>query len=105
MRSQRPTSPLFAANENSQNHFYRAPQDQRDALWADLGRDGLSWEQREALHDRLDRNVRQVSEKDSESEQFLGAGVKVVAAALGLGVVFVGGKIAGVSEDGSEESR
>ncbi|MGA5215448.1 hypothetical protein ACPCAE_05135 [Streptomyces cinereoruber] len=46
-----------------------------------------------------------MSEKDSESEQFLGMGMKVAAAALGLGVVFVGGKIAGVSEDGSEESR
>ncbi|MET8675697.1 hypothetical protein ABZV73_28715 [Streptomyces albidoflavus] len=99
----------LAANENSQNHFYRASQDQRDALRDDLGRDDLSWEQREALHDRLDRNVRQVSEKDSESKQFLGAGMKVVAAAgaaaLGLGVVFVGGKIAGASEDGPEESR
>ncbi|MFC7919500.1 hypothetical protein [Streptomyces cinereoruber] len=99
----------LAANENSQNHYYQASQDQRDALRADLGRDNLSWEQREALHDRLDRNVRQVSEKDSESKQFLGAGMKVVAAAgvaaLGLGVVFVGGKIAGASEDGSEESQ
>ncbi|MFF8554570.1 hypothetical protein ACF058_17245 [Streptomyces sp. NPDC015501] len=99
----------LAANENSQNHFYRPSQDQRDALRDDLGRDDLNWEQREVLHDRLDRNVRQVSEKDSESKQFLGAGMKVVAAAgaaaLGLGVVFVGGKIAGASEDGPEESR
>ncbi|MER5571649.1 hypothetical protein ABT083_36605 [Streptomyces goshikiensis] len=99
----------LTANENSQNHFYRASQDQRDALLADLGRGDLSWAQREALYDRLDRNVRQVSEKDSESKQFLGAGMKVVAAAgvaaVGLGVVFVGGRIAGASEDGSEESQ
>ncbi|MGW6616987.1 hypothetical protein ACWGA0_26515 [Streptomyces erythrochromogenes] len=99
----------LAANENSQNHFYQASQDQRDALLADLERDDLSWAQREALYDRLDRNVRQVSEKDSESKQFLGAGMKVVAAAgvaaVGLGVVFVGGRIAGASEDGSEESQ
>ncbi|MGW6924903.1 hypothetical protein ACWGA9_27125 [Streptomyces sp. NPDC054950] len=99
----------LAANENSQNHFYQASQDQRDALRADLGRDDLSWAQREALHDRLDQNVRQVNEKDSESKQFLGAGMKVVAAAgaaaLGLGVVFVGGKLAGASEDGSEGSQ
>ncbi|MFB7212194.1 hypothetical protein [Streptomyces sp. NPDC056255] len=99
----------LAANENSQNHFYQASQDQRDALRADLGRDDLSWAQREALHDRLDRNVQQAYEKDSESKQFLGTGMKVVAAAgaaaLGLGVVFVGGKIAGASEDGAEESR
>jgi len=82
----------LAANENSQNHFYKASQ-----------------EQREALHDRLGQNVRQVDEKDSENKQFLGAGMKVVAAAgavaLGLGVVFVGGKLAGASEDGSEESQ
>ncbi|MFE5594234.1 hypothetical protein [Streptomyces sp. NPDC056549] len=93
----------LAANENSQSHFYQASQDQRDALRADLGRDDLSWEQREALHDRFDRNVRQVSEKDSENKQFLGVGMKVVAAAgaaaIGLGVVFVGGKLAGASED------
>ncbi|WP_346096941.1 hypothetical protein [Streptomyces olivaceiscleroticus] len=99
----------LAANENSQNHFYKASQDQRDALQADLGRDDLSWAQREALHDRLDQNVQRVGEKDSESKQLLGAGMKVVAAAgaaaLGLGVVFVGGKIAGASEDGSEESQ
>ncbi|MGW5768788.1 hypothetical protein ACWEVY_06530 [Streptomyces longwoodensis] len=99
----------LAANENSQNHFYKASQDQRDALQADLGRDDLSWAQREALHDRLDQNVRWVGEKDSESKQFMGAGMKMVAAAgaaaLGLGVVFVGGKIAGASEDGSEESQ
>jgi hypothetical protein len=99
----------LAANENSQNHFYKAAQDQRDALQADLGRDDLSWAQRETLHDRLDQNVRQVYEKDSESKQFLGAGMKVVAAAgaaaLGLGVVFVGGKLAGASEDGSEEPQ
>ncbi|MFE3854746.1 hypothetical protein ACFXPN_26895 [Streptomyces griseorubiginosus] len=99
----------LAANENSQNRFYQASQDQRDALRTDLGRDDLTWEQREALHDRLDQNVRQVYEKDSESKQFLGAGMKLVAAAgaaaLGLGVVFVGGKIAGGSEDGSDESR
>ncbi|MFI9213888.1 hypothetical protein ACIGW7_37860 [Streptomyces sp. NPDC053253] len=98
----------LAANENSQNHFYQASQDQRDALRADLGRDDLSWEQREALHDRFDRNVRQVSEKDSENKQFLGVGMKVVAAAgaaaIGLGVVFVGGKLVGASED-SEESQ
>ncbi|MFC5641394.1 hypothetical protein [Kitasatospora cinereorecta] len=96
----------LAANENSQDHFYRASQDQRDALRADLGRDDLTWEQREALHDRLDRNVRQAHEKDSENKQFLGTGMKVVAAAgaaaLALGVVFVGGKIGGASEDGSE---
>jgi hypothetical protein len=53
--------------------------------------------------------VRQVGEKDSENKQFLGTGMKVVAAAgaaaLALGVVFVGGKIVGVSEGGSEESR
>lgn len=99
----------LAANENSQNHFYQASQDQRDALRADLARDDLSWAQRETLHDRLDQNVRQVYEKDSESKQFLGAGMKVVAAAgaaaLGLGVVFVGGKLAGASEDGSEEPQ
>ncbi|GHB84884.1 hypothetical protein GCM10010347_64750 [Streptomyces cirratus] len=99
----------LAANENSQKHFYQASQDQRDALRADLGRDDLSWEQREALHDRLDQNVRQVNEKDSESKQFLGAGMKVVAAAgvaaLGLGVVFVGGKIGGASEGDPEESK
>ncbi|SHN22732.1 hypothetical protein [Actinacidiphila paucisporea] len=99
----------LAANENSQNHFYQASQDQRDALQADLGRDDLNWAQRENLHDRLERNVQRVYEKDSESKQFLGAGMKVVAAAgaaaLGLGVVFVGGKIAGASEDGSEETK
>lgn len=99
----------LAANENSQNHFYQASQDQRDALRADLGRDDLRWEQREALHDRLDRNVRQVYEKDNESKQLLGAGMKVVAAAgvaaLALGVVFVGGKVGGASEGGSEESQ
>ncbi|MER5739720.1 MULTISPECIES: hypothetical protein [unclassified Streptomyces] len=99
----------LAANENSQNHFSKASQDQRDALRADLDRDDLSWEQREALHDRLDRNVRQAAEKDSENKQFLGAGMKVVAAAgaaaLGLGVVFVGGKIAGAAEGGSDGSQ
>ncbi|MFJ3616192.1 hypothetical protein [Streptomyces hydrogenans] len=92
------------ANENSQNHFHQASQDQRDALRADLGRDDLSWEQRDALHDRFERNVRQASEKDSENKQFLGTGMKMVAAAgaaaIGLGVVFVGGKLAGASEDG-----
>ncbi|MFD9394096.1 hypothetical protein ACFWBB_26180 [Streptomyces sp. NPDC060000] len=99
----------LAANENSQNHFYRASQDQRDALQADLSRDDLSWAQREALHDRLDRNVGRVSEKDSENKQFLGAGMKLVVAAgavaLWASVVFVGGKIAGAGEDRSEESQ
>ena len=99
----------LAANENSQNHFYQASQDQRDALRADLGRDDLNWAQREALHDRLDQNVQRVGEKDSESKQILGAGMKVVAAtgaaALALSVVFVGGKIAGASEDGSEDPQ
>jgi hypothetical protein len=80
------------------------PQQMLGAL-ADLGRDDLSWAQREALHDRLDQNVRQAYEKDSESKQFLGAGMKTVAAALGLGAVFVGGKLAGASEDGSEETQ
>jgi len=50
-----------------------------------------------------------VGEKDSENKQFLGTGMKVVAAvgavAVALGVVFVGGKIAGLSEGGSEESQ
>ncbi|OKJ72203.1 hypothetical protein [Streptomyces sp. CB02460] len=99
----------LAANENSQNHFYKASQDQRDALQADLDRDDLSWAQREALHDRLDQNVRRVGEKDSENKQFLGAGMKLVAtagaAALALSVVYVGGKIAEASENGSEESQ
>lgn len=99
----------LAANENSQNHFYKASQDQRDALQADLGRDDLSWAQREALHDRFDRNVQRVGEKDSENKQFMGAGMKMVAAAgaaaLGFGVVFAGGKLAGASQDGSEESQ
>ncbi|MFD0435273.1 hypothetical protein [Streptomyces chartreusis] len=99
----------LAANENSQNHFYKASQDQRDALQADLGRDDLSWAQREALHDRLDENVRRVDDKDSQNKQFLGAGMKVMAAAgaaaLGLSVVFVGGKLVGASEDGSEDAQ
>ncbi|WP_406007562.1 hypothetical protein OG440_16420 [Streptomyces sp. NBC_00637] len=99
----------LAANENSQDHFYKAAQDQRDALQADLGRDDLSEAQRESLHDRFERNVGRVSEKDSESKQFLMAGMRVAAVAgaavVGLGVVFVGGKIAGASEDGSEESQ
>ncbi|MFF4345595.1 hypothetical protein ACFY00_37520 [Kitasatospora sp. NPDC001540] len=98
-----------AANENSQNHFYQAAQDQRDALRADLGRDDLDWAQREALHDRLDQNVRQVYEKDSENKQFLGAGMKLLVAAgvvVGsLGVAFVGGKVVGTSEGGSEGSQ
>jgi hypothetical protein len=98
----------LAANENSQNHFYKAAQDQRDALQADLARDDLSEAQRESLHDRLERNVGRVFEKDSESKQFQGAGMKLVAAtgvaALALSVAFVGGRVAGVSEDGSEES-
>ncbi|WP_143686840.1 hypothetical protein [Streptomyces sp. TLI_171] len=96
----------LAANENSQEQFYQASQEQRDALRADLGRDDLSWEQREALHDRLGENVQQVYEKDSENKNFLGTGMKVVAvagaAALALGVAFVGGKIVGTSEGGSE---
>jgi hypothetical protein len=99
----------LAANENSQNHFYKAAQDQRDALLTDLGRDDLSEAQRDSLHDRLERNVGRASEKDSESKQFLGAGMKAVAAAgaaaVALSVVYVGGKIAGASEDGSEESQ
>ncbi|MFC9331967.1 hypothetical protein [Kitasatospora sp. NPDC057015] len=99
----------LAANENSQNHFYRASQDQRDALLDDLGRDDLSWAQRESLHDRLDRNVRQVDEKDSESKQFLGTNMKMVVAggvaALALGVAFVGGKVVAASEGGSEEPQ
>lgn len=99
----------LAANENSQNHFYKAAQDQRDALLADLGRDDLSEAQRESLHDRLERNVGRVSEKDSESKHFLGAAMTVVAATgvavAGLSLVFVGGKFAEASEDGSEESQ
>ncbi|MEU9630041.1 hypothetical protein AB0D89_24980 [Streptomyces luteogriseus] len=99
----------LAANENSQNHFYKAAQDQRDALQADLARDDLSEAQRESLHDRFERNVGRVFEKDSESKQFQGAGMKLVAAtgvaALALSVAFVGGRVAGVSEDGSEESQ
>jgi hypothetical protein len=99
----------LAANENSQNHFYKAAQDQRDALQADLARDDLSEAQRESLHDRLEGNVGRVFEKDSESKQFQGAGMKLVAAtgvaALALSVAFVGGRVAGVSEDGSEESQ
>ncbi|MFF7554241.1 hypothetical protein ACFZA9_15300 [Streptomyces olivaceus] len=99
----------LAANENSQNHFYKAAQDQRDALQADLARDDLSEAQRESFHDRLERNVGRVFEKDSESKQFQGAGMKLVAAtgvaALALSVAFVGGRVAGVSEDGSEESQ
>ncbi|MEV6807491.1 hypothetical protein [Streptomyces sp. NPDC051132] len=99
----------LAANENSQNHFYKAAQDQRDALQADLARDDLSEAQRESLHDRLERNVGRVFEKDSESKQFQGDGMKLVAAtgvaALALSVAFVGGRVAGVSEDGSEESQ
>ncbi|WP_406406174.1 hypothetical protein [Streptomyces sp. NBC_01643] len=99
----------LAANENSQNQFYKASQDQRDALQAELGRDDLSEAQRESLHDRFERNVGRVYEKDSESKQFLGAGMRVVAAvgvaALGLSVAYVGGKVVGASEDGSEESQ
>ncbi|MFB7513255.1 hypothetical protein [Streptomyces sp. NPDC056144] len=98
----------IAANEKSQNRFYQAAQDQRDALQADLRRDDLSWAQREALHDRLDRNVQRVSEKDTESKHFLGLGMKTVAtagvAAATLGVLFVGGRIAGAREERSEES-
>ncbi|MFE2346120.1 hypothetical protein [Kitasatospora cineracea] len=98
-----------AANENSQNHFFQAAQDQRDALRADLGRDDLTWDQREALHDRLGQNVRQVGDKDSENKQFLGTAMKavVVAGAIvgSLGVAFVGGKVIGMSEGGSEGSQ
>ncbi|WEH18148.1 hypothetical protein [Streptomyces sp. VNUA24] len=99
----------LAANENSQNHFFKASQDQRDALRADLGRDDLSWVQRESLHDRYDENVRRVGEKDRENKHFLWAGMGAVAAvgvaALALSVVFVGGGISGASEEGSEKSE
>ncbi|MFE3516774.1 hypothetical protein [Streptomyces sp. NPDC059166] len=53
--------------------------------------------------------MRQVSEKDSENKQVLGAGMKVVAVAgataLVLSVMFVSGKIAEASEDGFEQSQ
>ncbi|MFJ9690664.1 hypothetical protein [Kitasatospora sp. NPDC101183] len=88
----------LASNDRSQDHFHRASQDQRDAIREDLGRDGLSWEQREALHDRLDENVGREYQKDSENKQFLVTGLKVAAAAgaavLVMGVAFVGGKAA-----------
>ncbi|MFZ3557197.1 hypothetical protein [Streptomyces sp. BH055] len=99
----------LAANENSQNHFFKASQDQRDALQTDLARDELTWEQREALHDRLDRNVLRVSEKDSENKRFNGAAMKLAvtasAAALGLSVAFVHGRIVDAGEGSSEETQ
>ncbi|MFJ3641998.1 hypothetical protein ACIPRD_19880 [Streptomyces sp. NPDC090108] len=99
----------LAANENSQNHFYKAAQDQRDALQADLGRDDLSEAQRESLHDHFERNVGRVYEKDSESKLFHGVAMKLVAATgvtgLMLSLAFVGGKLAGASDGGSEESQ
>lgn len=99
----------LAANEASQNQFYKAAQDQRDALQADLNRDDLSWEQRDSLHDRYERNVGRVDAKDSESKLFQGAAMKLVAATgavvVVLGAAFVGVKVAGASEDGSEESQ
>jgi hypothetical protein len=53
--------------------------------------------------------VRRVGDKDSQNKQFLAAGMMVVAAvgatALGLSAVFVGGKLTGASEDGSEEAQ
>ncbi|MGA4858519.1 MULTISPECIES: hypothetical protein [Streptomyces] len=96
----------LAANENSQGHFYRAAQEQRQALTADLAQADLTWEQREALHDRLERNVGRVDRKDSENKHFQSARPKAVAAVgaavFMLSLAFVCRAVTGAREGGAE---
>ncbi|KIF69771.1 hypothetical protein HY68_16165 [Streptomyces sp. AcH 505] len=98
----------LSANEKSQENFHQASQQHREALKEDLGRDDLSWEQRQFLHDRFQQNVGQEAQKDSENKQFLERGFRTVAvtasAAIAVGAVFVGARIMGESKENPEDS-
>lgn len=98
----------LSSNEKSQEHFHGAAQQQRDSLKDDLGRDDLSWEQRQFLHESFQRNVGMEYQKDSENKQFLERSLRTVAvgagAAIALGAVFVGARIMGEGTDSPDDS-
>ncbi|MFF4650884.1 hypothetical protein [Streptomyces sp. NPDC001380] len=98
----------LSSNNQSQDHFYQACQQTREILRGELDKDYLSPEDKKFVIEQLMELARMEFCKDSESKQFLDAGLKRVLAvagvALALGVAFVGGKVIVESKDSPEES-
>ncbi|MFD5984336.1 hypothetical protein [Streptomyces cyaneofuscatus] len=98
----------LSANKQSQEYVHQAFREIREILKGELDKGDLSWEEKKFLIEKIQETGRLEFQKDSENKQFLdGVFKKVVfgaAAALALGVVFVGGKIMAESNDSPEGS-
>jgi hypothetical protein len=96
------------ANEQSQKQFYQALQDAMESIKGELGKDGLNWEQKRYLIEKIHEFLRLASLKDTENKQFLdrqlAKKVFAVGAVLALCVAFVGRKIAFESKGSPEGS-
>ncbi|WP_033821819.1 hypothetical protein [Kitasatospora sp. MBT63] len=99
----------LSANKQSQDYVHRSLQEIRAALTSELGRDGLSWDEKKFLIEQIQETGRLAYQKDSENKQFLAKALKTVAvsaaAALALGVAFVGGKVMAESKGSPEGSQ
>lgn len=84
-------------NKESQENAHRAYQEIRVILEGELSRGELSWEQRKYILELIMETGAREFAKDSENKLFLDNLFKKVAVAtvgvIGLGVVFVGGKV------------
>ncbi|MEU1792259.1 hypothetical protein ABZ553_41565 [Streptomyces sparsogenes] len=98
----------LSANKQSQKHVHRAFREIREILKGELSKDDLSWEEKKFLIEQIQETGRLEFQKDSENKKFLDAALRKVmvgaGAAIGLAVVFVGGKLIAESKDSSEDS-
>lgn len=97
------------ANKQSQKRVHQAFQQIREALVVELEREGLSWEEKKYLIEKIMETGNLQFQKDTENKEFLDGLFKKVllgtAAALALGVAFVGGRVMVEGNDSPERDQ
>ncbi|MGW1809158.1 hypothetical protein [Streptomyces sp. NPDC002078] len=96
----------LSANVQSQEHVHRAYQHLAETIRNELDKGDLTWEQRRELIEKEHEVAKEQSLKDSENKRFLHETYKKVlmlgAAAIVLGLAFVGGRVTAESKDSPE---
>ncbi|KAD3515043.1 hypothetical protein [Arthrobacter yangruifuii] len=97
------------ANKHSQKRVHQAFQQIREALIVQLEQEGLSWEEKKYLIEKIMETGNLQFQKDTENKEFLDGLFKKVlfgaGAALALGVAFVGGRVMIEGNDNPESDQ
>lgn len=88
----------IAASRDSEKEFYSACDRILDSLAKDLDREGLTFEERDHITDKMIDVADKMSAKDRESKDFIRQVILSVAGVAALGILTLGSTLGGNSE-------